>query len=108
MHRRCARLATAVLPIYREADVVPSRCAPHRSGTFVALAGGKQTIEVIMKSGPLCPFYAKGEDWCEVGCGHISVFEVTMIVDYCTASYTQCGRYKQLMTRVQECAASSR
>lgn len=52
-----------------------------------------------MTKNVLCPFFRKNEDYCDVGCGYISPYDVKMMVDYCTSRYTSCSRYQQLAAR---------
>jgi hypothetical protein len=47
----------------------------------------------------MCPFYGKNENYCDVGCGYISPYDVTMIIRYCSARYTSCMKFKELSDR---------
>lgn len=47
----------------------------------------------------VCPFYRKGDDYCDVGCGYISAHDVTMIIAYCRCQYRQCAKYQELAVR---------
>jgi hypothetical protein len=47
----------------------------------------------------VCPFYAKGEDLCDVGNGYISPHDVNVISRYCSCRFTDCLKYRELMDR---------
>jgi hypothetical protein len=55
--------------------------------------------EGIMKDKVVCPFYAKSDDFCDVGCGYISPYDVNMIIKYCSCRYNDCLKYQELAER---------
>ncbi len=59
----------------------------------------------------LCPYYGKGETYCEVGCRYISSTDVRVIVLYCTGSFESCLKYQELcerrpLTELRACAGA--
>lgn len=50
----------------------------------------------------LCPFFAKNEDDCDVGCEYISSHDVKMIISYCTNNCNECMKFNELATRYPE------
>lgn len=48
---------------------------------------------------PICPFYGKNDDFCDVGCGYISTHDVNMIIRYCSKRYFGCAKYLELADR---------
>lgn len=50
-------------------------------------------------SKPICPYFGKVEDLCEVGCDHSSAHDVGVMVRFCSAEYRQCDRYRMLRDR---------
>lgn len=52
-----------------------------------------------MKGGDICPFYGKSDDLCDVGCVYISPHDVSVIIKYCSANYTECAKYQELAER---------
>jgi hypothetical protein len=52
-----------------------------------------------MNAACICPFYAKNEDHCDVGCGYISSYDVNMIIRFCSGRYRECGKYQELAER---------
>ncbi|WP_215907836.1 hypothetical protein [Geomesophilobacter sediminis] len=47
----------------------------------------------------MCPYYAKNEDYCDVGCGYISSCDVKTIIRYCMRSHADCLKYRELTDR---------
>jgi hypothetical protein len=47
----------------------------------------------------VCPFYAKGDKYCDVGDGYISPHDVKLIIKYCSCRYTECLKYRELSER---------
>ncbi|PLY03506.1 MAG: MFS transporter [Desulfuromonas sp.] len=47
----------------------------------------------------ICPLYKSGEQGCETGTGYISSHDVSMIIQYCTASFCSCPKYEQTKVR---------
>lgn len=53
-----------------------------------------------MKTGTVCPFFRKGEEYCDVGGGgYISPHDVTMIIAHCHGRYCTCPKYEELTMR---------
>jgi len=52
-----------------------------------------------MTNKPICPFYGKNDEICDVGCGYISPHDVNMIIRYCSKSYSECAKYQELADR---------
>ena len=52
-----------------------------------------------MSNKPICPFYGKNDDLCDVGCGYISSHDVNMIIRYCNKHYGECAKYTELADR---------
>jgi len=52
-----------------------------------------------MATDKICPFYGKNDDYCDVGCGYISSYDVNMIIRYCSCRYCDCQKYKELADR---------
>ena len=52
-----------------------------------------------MTNQPICPFYGKNDDFCDVGCGYISPHDVNMIIRYCSKRYCECAKYQELADR---------
>lgn len=52
-----------------------------------------------MPNKPICPFYGKNDDFCDVGCGYISPHDVDMIIRYCSKRYNNCAKYLELADR---------
>lgn len=55
-----------------------------------------------MQSEPLCPFFGKNEDHCDVGCEYISSHDVKMIISYCASNFHECIKFNELATRYPE------
>ncbi|BCR06027.1 hypothetical protein DESUT3_30960 [Desulfuromonas versatilis] len=51
----------------------------------------------------ICPFYAKDDEYCDVGCGYISSHDAAMIIRHCSANFRACAKYRELAERL--CAA---
>jgi hypothetical protein len=52
-----------------------------------------------MSNKPICPYYGKNDDVCDVGCGYISPHDVNMIIRYCSKHFDECAKYQQLADR---------
>lgn len=52
-----------------------------------------------MASDIVCPFYGKNDDYCDVGCGYISPYDVNQIIRYCSRCYKECFKYQELADR---------
>ena len=52
----------------------------------------------------VCPFFRKGDDFCDVGISHISPHDVTMIIAYCNSRFGECAKYRELSLRFPELA----
>jgi len=52
-----------------------------------------------MASINVCPFYAKSDDLCDVGCGYISPYDVNQIIRYCSSCFKECYKYQELADR---------
>ena len=50
----------------------------------------------------LCPFFAKNEDHCDVGCEYISSHDVKIIISYCTSNCHECVKFNELAIRYPE------
>lgn len=47
----------------------------------------------------MCPYYAKNEDYCDIGCGYISSYDVIVIIRYCMKRHAECRKYQELTAR---------
>lgn len=47
----------------------------------------------------VCPYYGCDEEACDVGCGYISPHDAKMIIKFCSASYCDCQKYRELACR---------
>ena len=54
---------------------------------------------MIVKDKSVCPFYGKSDDYCDVGCGYISPYDVNLIIKYCSCRYKECMKYQELAER---------
>ena len=52
-----------------------------------------------MKDKPVCPYYGKNEDYCDVGCGYIFPHDVNLIIKYCSSRYADCPKFQELADR---------
>jgi hypothetical protein len=52
-----------------------------------------------MTTQAVCPFYGKSDDYCDVGCGYISPYDVNCIIKYCSCRYPECLKYQELAER---------
>jgi LysM repeat protein len=52
-----------------------------------------------MSKREICPLYKSGEEGCETGTGYVSNHDVTMIINYCTASFRTCPTYEEASMR---------
>jgi len=57
------------------------------------------TLWVDMESQIICPFFGKDENQCDIGCGYISPYDVSMIIKYCSSNPRNCSKYKELEER---------
>jgi hypothetical protein len=57
------------------------------------------TYEGNMTHNIVCPFYGKNDDFCDVGCGYISPYDVNLIIRYCSRCYGECLKYQELADR---------
>ena len=57
------------------------------------------TYEGIMTHHIVCPFYGKSDDYCDVGCGYISPYDVNLIIRYCSRCFKECLKYQELAER---------
>ncbi|HEY6873174.1 MAG TPA: hypothetical protein VI298_10660 [Geobacteraceae bacterium] len=57
------------------------------------------TYGVVMAPDSVCPFYGKNDDYCDVGCGYISPYDVNLIIRYCSRCYRNCHKYQELADR---------
>ena len=47
----------------------------------------------------VCPFYGKSDDFCDVGCGYISPYDVNQIIRYCSCRHKECRKFQELADR---------
>lgn len=47
----------------------------------------------------ICPYYGKNDDFCDVGCGYISSYDVNMIIRYCSGKHLKCMKFQELEDR---------
>ncbi len=52
-----------------------------------------------MHDANVCPFFRKGEDFCDTGNGYISPHDVTVIIAYCNCRFRECAKYEELAAR---------
>ena len=57
------------------------------------------TQEAHMAHNIVCPFYGKSDDYCDVGCGYISPYDVNLIIRYCSRCFRDCLKYQELAER---------
>ena len=55
-----------------------------------------------MATSDICPFYGKNDDYCDVGCGYISTYDVNMIILFCNGRHAECVKYLELANRFPE------
>jgi hypothetical protein len=48
----------------------------------------------------MCPYYGKNENYCDVGCGYISSYDVSVIIRYCMRRHADCMKYRELVDRL--------
>lgn len=53
-----------------------------------------------MATSNICPFFGKDDDYCDVGCGYISTYDVDMIIHYCNGRYNNCAKFMELADRL--------
>jgi len=61
-----------------------------------------------MQKDAICPFYGKNDDYCDVGCGYISPYDVKQIIRFCSCRYGECLKYQELSDRIPEERTKSR
>ncbi|PLX99091.1 MAG: hypothetical protein C0623_10350 [Desulfuromonas sp.] len=49
-----------------------------------------------MATQTVCPYYARNEESCDVGCGYISSHDASMISRYCSTDFNSCIKYREL------------
>lgn len=54
---------------------------------------------VAMQNKKICPFFRKGDEYCDVGCGYISPHDVRVMVSYCNSRHAECAKYQELAVR---------
>jgi hypothetical protein len=52
-----------------------------------------------MQDKKICPFFRKGDAYCDVGCGYISPHDVKIMVSYCNCRHAECSKYQELAAR---------
>lgn len=52
-----------------------------------------------MKAQIICPFYGKSDEYCDVGCGYISPYDVNLIIRFCSGRHNDCLKYQELADR---------
>lgn len=52
-----------------------------------------------MQDKTICPYYAKNEDACDVGCGYITSHDAKMIIKFCSSQFDDCQKYRELSER---------
>jgi hypothetical protein len=57
------------------------------------------TDEGNMAHNTVCPFYGKNDDFCDVGCGYISPYDVNLIIRYCSSCFSECLKFQELADR---------
>ncbi len=55
--------------------------------------------EDSMPDKTICPFYGKSDDYCDVGCGSISPYDVNLIIKFCSCRFQECLKYQELADR---------
>ena len=50
----------------------------------------------------VCPFYGRGEKFCDVGADYISPHDVEAISQYCSGRYCDCEKFQELVARHAE------
>ena len=50
----------------------------------------------------VCPFYGRGEKFCDVGADYISPHDVEAISQYCSGRYCDCDKFQELVARHPE------
>ena len=53
-----------------------------------------------MQEDKVCPFFGKNDDYCDVGCGYISPYDVNLIIRFCSCRYRECLKYRELSDRI--------
>ena len=53
-----------------------------------------------MQENKVCPFYGKNDDYCDVGCGYISPYDVKQIITFCSCRYRECLKFRELSDRI--------
>lgn len=52
-----------------------------------------------MTNKSVCPFFRKGDNYCDVGCGYISPHDVKMMVSFCNCRHAECSKFQELAVR---------
>ncbi|SHJ38682.1 Nitrate/nitrite transporter NarK [Malonomonas rubra DSM 5091] len=50
----------------------------------------------------VCPYYGRGENFCDVGADYISPHDVEAISHYCSGRYSECEKFQELVARHPE------
>ncbi len=53
----------------------------------------------LMQEANVCPFFRKGEEYCDTGFGYISPHDVTVIIAYCNCRFRECSKFEELAAR---------
>jgi len=87
-----------------EADPAILRCYPVRYPDTLPRtdAAARLGENEMGASDIVCPFYAKGDKYCDVGDEYISPHDVNLIIRYCSCRYTDCLKYRELCDRFPE------
>lgn len=52
-----------------------------------------------MQETKVCPFFGKNDDYCDVGCGYISPYDVKLIIRFCSCRFRECQKFQELSDR---------
>lgn len=52
-----------------------------------------------MQETTVCPYFGKNDDYCDVGCGYISPYDVNLIIRFCSCRFRECQKYQELADR---------
>lgn len=52
-----------------------------------------------MQETTVCPFFGKNDDYCDVGCGYISPYDVKLIIRFCSCRFRECHKFQELSDR---------
>lgn len=64
-----------------------------------AVAKQNESRDLNMEQNAVCPYFAKNDDHCDVGCGYISPDDVRVIVSFCNRRHQECAKYQELKGR---------